>query len=77
MITREYRVPGFEAPVTVHRNEDWSGIVVIEWTDVVNQQHHRTQIPAQLLMWVSFKETKAWMLEEVGRALARLQGGSL
>lgn len=76
MKTREFVIPGFEAAVLLHHNDDWSGVAVIEWTDMSNQQHHVVKIPARILLQLSFQETKAWMLGEVGRALAKLQGGS-
>jgi hypothetical protein len=77
MQTREYQVPGFEAPVIVHRNEDWSGVMVIEWTDVLKGQHHVITIPAKILLWASMQETKETLLNEVRHALHRFEGGSL
>ena len=68
MQTREYQLPGFDHPVIVHRNDDWSGNVVVQWSDAI-ASNHMTELPARLLLALSFKETKAYVLDQLGHAL--------
>jgi len=75
MVTSNLAVPGFSEPVVIHRNDDWSGLVVVEWTDEQSRERHIVELPAQVFLWVSFKETKAVVVDELVNFLANLKGG--
>lgn len=76
MQTREFIIPGFEFPVLVHHHEDWSGTVVIEWSDPQREAHHHVEIPADILLYLSIHQTKQWVLAELEATIERLKGKS-
>ncbi len=63
---KEYKLPGFDRPVFLHHNEDWSGMVIVEWWE---DTFRRVELPARLILALSFVETKQWMLTEIEGAL--------
>jgi len=75
MQSKEYTVPGFDLPVIVHHNDDWSGLVVIEWFDSREETYRHTEIPAAVILAISFRETRAMILSELETALEALKGG--
>ncbi len=73
MKTEEYKLSGFEFPVLVHHEEDWSGMMVIEWADPHTNEHRLVEVPAGILLFLSIRETKTWVLAELEAAIERLK----
>jgi hypothetical protein len=75
MLTEEFVLSGFEFPVLVTHEEDWSGMAIIEWTDPHTQRHRLVEIPSEVLLFLSINQTKRWVLAELEAAIERLKGG--
>lgn len=74
MKTEEFNIPGFEFPVRVTHEEDWSGMVRLEWIDTPSSRQRLVEIPAGILLYLSINQTKNWVLAEVEQAIDRLKG---
>jgi hypothetical protein len=72
MHTREHLLRGFADPVFVHRNSDWSGLAIIQWTDDYLHEQRSVEIPAALLVSLSIAETRDFVLNEVTATLERI-----
>lgn len=66
MTYEEFKLPGFERPVFVHHEEDWSGMAIIEWWD---KKPVRVEVPGRLLLALSFDATRTWVINEIEHAL--------
>jgi len=74
MKTEEFEIPGFEFPVRVTHEEDWSGMVQLEWIDTSSSCERLVEIPAAILLYLSIDQTKNWVLAEVAHAIDNLKG---
>ena len=74
MVTEEFDIPGFEFPVRVTHEEDWSGMVQLEWIDASSSRQRLVEIPAGILLHLSINQTKSWVLAEVEHAIDKLKG---
>lgn len=59
MTCREFKLRGFDRPVFVHHNEDWSGVAIVEWWE---DKFMRAEVPARVILLLSFAVTKHWIL---------------
>jgi hypothetical protein len=66
---KEFKVPGFDRPVFLLHNDDWSGMAAIEWWD---HTYHRIEIPAAVILMISFRESKQLILDGIELHLATL-----
>lgn len=63
MKTKEFSLPGFDRPVFVRHNDDWTGLAIVEWWD---DKYRRVEVPARLILMLSFGVTKHWILAHLG-----------
>ena len=74
MKTDKFTVSGFEFPVLVTHEDGWKGKVTIEWSDPLTKRHHLVEIPAEVLLHLSIRKTKEWVLAELADAIDKLKG---
>lgn len=79
MHTSEYSIKGYEDPVRVFHNGDWSGEVIISWKELpLNEMDKRkyelqeVTIPAALLVAIALPATKDMMSEALVHFAERL-----